>query len=104
MEVVERFESMLAEGADSPSLRFALGAEYLKIKNMALAIKHLEKALAQDPEFSAAWKLLARSQEKIGLKEDAIYSYSQGIKVATENGDIQATREMKVFLSRLQKA
>ena len=103
MTVVERFETILAGGTDSSSLRFALGTEYTKLEKMPLAIEHLSRAVVQDPEFSAAWKLLGKAQVEVGLTEDATDSYRKGISAATRHGDIQAAREMKVFLKRLQK-
>ena len=104
MTAVERFEAILIGGTDSPSLRFALGAEYAKLKETSQAIVHLRSAVVQDPEFSAAWKLLGKVQVEAGLVEEAIDSYRKGIRVATQHGDIQASREMKVFLKRLQNA
>jgi|TARA_B110000263_G_scaffold131090_1_gene113987 Tfp pilus assembly protein PilF len=103
ISAVERFETILAGGADSPSLRFALGTEYAKLGQMLLAIEHLSRAVVQDPKFSAAWKLLGKAQVEAGLAQDAIDSYRKGIRVATQHGDMQAAREMKVFLKRLQK-
>lgn len=102
MSAVERFEAILARGEDSASLRFALGNEYLKQAKTALAMEHLRTAVALDPKYSAAWKLLGRAQTDAGLTDDAIASFLEGIRVANERGDVQAAREMKVFLRRLQ--
>ena len=103
MSAVERFEAILAGGDDSASLRFALGTEYAKLAETARAIQHLRVAVSLDPEFSAAWKLLGKAETDAGLTEDAIASYQEGIRAATRRGDVQAAREMKVFLRRLQK-
>jgi len=103
MSAVERFEAILAGGGDSPSLRFALGTEYMKLAETPRAIEHLRVAVALDPEFSAAWKLLGKAQTAAGLKKDAAASYREGIRAATQRGDVQAAREMKVFLKRLQR-
>lgn len=102
MGSVERFEAILAGGGDSASLRFALGTEYMKLAETTTAIEHLRAAVALDPEYSAAWKLLGKAETDAGLKEDAIVSYREGIRAATQRGDVQAAREMKVFLKRLQ--
>ena len=103
MSVVERFEAILAGGDDSARLRFALGAEYLKLDETDQAIRHLRAAVSLDPEYSAAWKLLGRAHADAGLKDDAADSYRKGIAAATGRGDEQAAREMQVFLKRLQK-
>ena len=103
MSSVERFEAILAGGGDSASLRFALGTEYMKLAEPSVAIEHLRAAVALDPEYSAAWKLLGKAETDSGLKEDAIVSYREGIRAATQRGDVQAAREMKVFLKRLHE-
>jgi len=95
---------MLASGEDSARLRFALGSEYLKLGNPAEAIGHLSVAVSLDPDYSAAFKLLGRSQAEAGIESGAIDSYKQGIEVAARCGDEQAAREMRVFLKRLQEA
>ena len=102
MSVVERFEAILAGGDDNASLRFALGTEYAKLAETTRALEHLRAAVALDPDYSAAWKLLGRIEAEAGLTDEAAASYRQGIRAATRRGDVQAAREMRVFLKRLQ--
>ena len=104
MSMVQRLEAILARGGDSASLRYALGCEYLKIDDPAGAAEHLGTAVVLEPAYSAAWKLLGRAQTDVGLEEQAMESYRRGIRVARERGDVQAAREMNVFLNRLQKS
>ena len=119
MSTVERFEAILKDGADSASLRFALGTEYMKLADFETetsprsitarallrtrAIEHLRAAVVMDSEYSAAWKSLGRAEADAGLQKDAVKSYQKGIHAATQHGDVQVAREMKVFLKRLQK-
>ena len=77
MDALERFEAILAAGNDSASLRYALGTEYLRVEDTARAIEHLRVAVAQDPEYSAAWKLLGKAQTDAGLREAAVESYER---------------------------
>ena len=101
MGMIESFEKMLAQGKDNPLLRFSLGSEYLKTGNVDLAAMHLRAAVAQDSEYSAAWKLLgkalAQSHDEVGAKQ----AYRNGIAAANAKGDKQAAKEMGVFLKRL---
>lgn len=99
-----RLEAILQRGSDSASLRYALGCEYLKAGDPARAAEHLGKAVALEPTYSAAWKQLGRAQTDAGLEKQAMQSYRRGICVANERGDIQAAREMTVFLNRLRKS
>ena len=103
MAIVDNLEAMLARGQDTALLRYSLGAEYLKLNQPDKAAEHLRQAVAKDPTYSAAWKLLGKALAEAGQKAEAISAYEDGIKVANEKGDIQAAKEMTVFLKRLQK-
>ncbi len=95
--------AMLERGQDSALLRFSLGSEYLGDDEHILAAEHLQHAVELDPNYSAAWKLLGKAHAAQDCTAEAIDAYRQGIKVATANGDRQATKEMTVFLRRLEK-
>ncbi len=103
MAVIDNLESMLARGRDSALLRYGLGGEYLKAGQSDKAIEHLYQAVALDPQYSAAWKLLGKVLADAGHKAEAAKAYEDGIRVAEEKGDKQAIKEMQVFLKRLQK-
>ena len=102
MNNIDTFKSLLKEGNDNALLRFSLGNEYFKIKDLGQAIIHLEKALEFNKEYSAAWKLFAKVLTENGQKDKAINAYEKGIRVAEQNGDKQAVKEMNVFLKRLK--
>ena len=103
MSTSATFEAMLAKGQDNALLRFSLGHAYLSEGNPQQAVVHLRVAVSQDNLYSAAWKLLARALTEIGEIEESIEVYSRGIQVAERNGDIQAAKEMRVFLRRLRQ-
>ena len=103
MSMIENFENMLAAGQDSALLRFSLGTAYQKAGNPEQARTHLAEALRQDPEYSAAWKAYGKVLAELGLDEQAAGAFRTGIEVAEKKGDIQAAREMKVFLKRVTK-
>ena len=102
MTIIDNLEAMLAKGQDSAVLRFSLGSAYLKQGNDDEAIVHLEKALTLDPNYSAAWKLLGRALGHAGRVNEAVAAYQSGIDIAETKGDIQAAKEMKVFVRRLK--
>ncbi len=103
MDPVERFEALLAAGKDNALLRFSLGMHYLKAGNPARATGHLRAAVAHDPAYSAAWKLLGKALAEAGDRAGAMQAYASGIATAEKRGDKQAAKEMNVFLHRLQK-
>ena len=103
MGVIENLEALLAKGQDNALLRFGLANEYLKLGKLEVAIGHLKRCVAHDPKYSAAWKRLGKALADTGRSDEAIAAYERGIRVAEEKGDVQAAREMTVFLKRLQK-
>jgi predicted Zn-dependent protease len=103
MAVVDNLEALLAKGTDNALLRFGLANEYLKLGQFEQAIGHLKRAIAHDPNYSAAWKRLGKALADTGRTDEACAAYESGIKAAEEKGDIQAAKEMRVFLKRLQK-
>lgn len=104
MNPIDNFRALLAKGMDTPLLRFSLGQALFKQGDRGEAVEHLRAAVTQDPKYSAAWKILGKALGENGQPEAAMVAYRQGIAVAEEKGDIQAAKEMRVFLRRLEKA
>jgi predicted Zn-dependent protease len=95
------FEKMLASGKDGALLRFSLGNEYLKAGDATRAAEHLARAVAQDADYTAAWKLLGKALAQAERRDEALAAYRSGIEVARRKGDKQAEKEMTVFARRL---
>lgn len=96
-------EKLLAGGRDDALLRFSLGAACLKEGDTKAAAAHFAKAVEYDPGYSAAWKLLGRALADSGSSAEAAEAWTRGVAAAEEKGDVQAAKEMRVFLKRLQK-
>ena len=94
---------MLAAGRDSALLRFGLGTHYLKAGNAAIAAVHLRRAVEQDADYSAAWKLLGKALAQAGDAAGAASAYRDGIAAAGRRGDKQAAKERAVFLRRIER-
>jgi Tfp pilus assembly protein PilF len=103
MSIIENFEKMLAAGQDNALLRYSLGNAYLQQGDAARAVEHLALAVAQDPDYSAAWKAYAKALAEAGRGDAAVDAYETGIEVAERKGDKQAAKEMRVFHKRLLK-
>jgi predicted Zn-dependent protease len=97
------FLQMLDTGQDGPLLRYSIGLEHLHADQAAEAIPHLRACLEQDPGYSAAYKVLAQAQDRLGEDEACRDTLVTGIARAGEKGDLQAKKEMEVFLRRLDK-
>ncbi|MCH9025884.1 MAG: hypothetical protein IIA05_02065 [Proteobacteria bacterium] len=94
---------MLDGGRDDALLRFSLGSAFLSQQRANDALVHLQAAVAHDPGYSAAWKLLGKAQSAAGNCDAAGNAYRAGIAAAEKKGDQQAMKEMQVFLRRLEK-
>ena len=103
MSIIETFETMLAKGQGGTLLRFGLAQAYMKEKQYSKAVEHFLKTLEHDRAYSAAWKLLGKTYTELNETAKAIDTFTQGIEIAEQKGDIQAAKEMRVFLKRLQK-
>lgn len=104
MTPIQRFEQLLAQGQDNALLRFGLGQAYFRNGEHAAAIEHLHHAVRHDPDYSAAWKLLGQALTAAERPQEAIEAYESGLAAAQGKGDIQAGKEMRVFLKRLHKS
>lgn len=102
-DLIASLESMLAAGRDNALLRYTLGAHYLKAGEFERALVHLREAVRMDPGHSAAWKACGKALAAVQDLAGARDAYRRGIEVAGRKGDVQAVREMQVFLRRVEK-
>lgn len=94
-------ETMLAQGQDNQLLRYTLGTLCLQEGALEQAVLHLEEALRKDRTHSASWKAYGKALVALERFADARTAYTEGIAIAEAKGDMQAVKEMKVFLKRL---
>lgn len=100
---IANLEKLIGGPRDGALVRYALGNEWLKVGDPIRAIESLRAAVAFDTQYSAAWKQLGKSLASTGQTDEALEAFRQGIDVATARGDIQAAREMAVFVKRLSR-
>ena len=60
--MVANLEKLLAGGKDGALLRYTLGKAYADEEQWAQALAHLQQAVAQDANYSVAWKQLGKVQ------------------------------------------
>jgi predicted Zn-dependent protease len=101
--VIANLQKLIGTPRDGALLRFSLGSEYLKGGDAHNAQLQFAEAVARDPAYSAAWKLLGRALAEDGQPQAALAAWRQGIAVAEKKGDLQAAREMAVFAKRVEK-
>ncbi len=102
--LVANLQKQIDGPRDGAMLRFALANALLQSGDAAAAAESARAALDFDSNYTAAWKLLGKALTEVGDKAAAIDAYHKGIQAAEAGGDIQAGKEMKVFLRRLERA
>lgn len=100
---IDALRAQLGGRRDGALLRYSLGAALLEEGDATEAAAHLRAAIEFDPDYSAAWKLLGKANLAEGDVESAAAAWRQGIAIADAAGDLQAAREMRVFLKRLER-
>ena len=101
--IIANLEKLIDGPRDGALLRYSLGNEWLKAGEPVRAAECLRAALARDAHYTAAWKLLGKALSESGDEAGARQTYARGIEIAEARGDLQAAKEMRVFLRRLDK-
>lgn len=99
----DRLRKQLGGPRDGALLRFSLGNALRAEGDLNACIEALRQALEFNPNYSAAWKLLGGALLENGDTPAAAQAWERGIEIANRAGDIQAGKEMQVFLRRLHK-
>lgn len=97
---IAALRAQLGGPRDGALLRFALGNALLDAGDAAAAVVELRAALDFDGNYSAAWKLLGKALLAHGDAAAAATAWQHGIDAAHARGDVQAAREMQVFIRR----
>ena len=88
---------------DSALLRVTIANALLQQDDIGEAEQELASATGMDPSYTAAWKQLGKVRLQLNDPEGARQAWQSGIDAARDNGDIQAEREMGVFIKRLDR-
>jgi predicted Zn-dependent protease len=102
MQRIEALRAQLDGPRDGALLRYSLGTALLDAGDTTEAITHLRAATGFDDGFSAAWKQLGHACQRAGDAQAAADAWRRGIAAAEARGEVQAAKEMRVFLKRLE--
>jgi len=100
---IAALQTQIGGPRDGALLRYALARALLEAGHKQPAISALREALQFDAGYSAAWKDLGRVLHQCGDSEAAAEAFRKGIAVAEKRGDVQAAKEMRVFLRRIER-
>ncbi len=99
---IEQFEKLVAHNAQDVLSRFTLGRAYLEAGRADDAIRVLDELLALKPDYTAAFVLLGEAYEKAGKLARAIKTWTKGIEVAQQKGDLHPRNQMQERLTKLK--
>ncbi|HET9190284.1 MAG TPA: hypothetical protein VFN69_06890 [Rudaea sp.] len=102
MKRIDVLKAQLNGPRDGALLRYSLGTALLEAGDAVEAIAHLRAAIDFDAGYSAAWKQLGHACQRTGDAQAAADAWRRGITAAEARGDVQAAKEMRVFLKRLE--
>ena len=99
----DMFRKLLQRDPTKPMVLYSLGNELFKEGRYGEARDHLQRAVANKPDYSVAYRMLGRAHFELHENDEAKNTFEKGREVAQENGDLQTVKEINVFLRRLQK-
>ena len=102
MTRLDSLRAQLNGPRDGALLRYSLGVALLDAGDAMEAMAHLRAAIDFDNGYSAAWKQLGQACRRAGDAHAAADAWRRGITAAEARGDVQAAKEMRVFLKRLE--
>lgn len=101
--LVDRLRAQMGGPRDGALLRFSIGNALLGEGRYLDAAAAFRESLSFDADYSAAWKLLGKALLAVDDEAGAADAWSAGVAASTRRGDIQAGKEMTVFLNRLRR-
>jgi tetratricopeptide (TPR) repeat protein len=100
-----RLQSLLKLLEKNPAddfLLYGVALEYLSLKDYLNSEEYFLKLIRTNPSYVPAYMQYAQLKAAQNKIEEAKNLYSQGIKIAKENGDKHAAKEMEEFLNELE--
>jgi tetratricopeptide (TPR) repeat protein len=101
---IAQFEALVAHNGDDLLSRFSLGRAYLEAGRFVEAAAMFEALIEKKPDYTAAFLPLGTAYEKAGKLARAIKTWTRGIEVAQQKGDLHPRNQMQEQLARLTHA
>ena len=98
---LESLLNLLKKEPEDSFLIYGIALEYISQKDYTKAEEYFKLLLQNDPKYVPAYMQYARLKENLNEIENAKNLYREGIKVAKEQKDLHAAKEMEEFLNEL---
>lgn len=101
MDRLAKLNDLLTRQPDDLFLLYALAMEYRKANNKSEALRYLDRVIAKDPLYCAAYQQAGQIHEEAGDIDSARKAYQSGMEAAGRKGDAHAREEMAAALDML---
>ena len=95
---IEVFTQMLEADPNNSMVLFGLANEYQKVEDWQKTIETLENYLTKADDEGAAYGMLAKAYERIGMREKARNAYEKGIEVSMAHGHPSMASDYRMML------
>jgi Tfp pilus assembly protein PilF len=102
MTRLEKLQEFLKADPSDSFTRYAIGLEYLSLKDFPKAAEMFEALIINDPGYVATYYQLADCYRQMKENEKATESYHKGIIQARAAGDLHAASELQMALDELE--
>lgn len=99
---IPQLEQMLAQSPKDCFLLHALALEHIKINEIEKGISLFKKVIDINENYIGSYYHLAKSFEKIGDEQNAIFYYKKGIQIAMILKDDHAKNELQMALDEIE--
>jgi Fe-S cluster biosynthesis and repair protein YggX len=91
---IERFKYMADADPGNELAHFSLGREYLNANMPEQGIESLRRALNINRHLSRAYQMIAQAQLKLGNRDEAVKTLTEGVRIADSRGEVLPRNEM----------
>lgn len=98
---IDNLKEMLKTDPNDTFARYALGLEYLSLKDNENAKDIFEELKTLDPSYVATYYQLGKTYELLGDENEARKVYEKGIYVAASQSDNHTKEELEQALNEL---
>lgn len=103
MPTVEELLELLQDDPDDYMLHYGLGMEYLRAERLSEAVESFEQAIRLQPDYSVAYRELARSLLRLNRPDRARPILVKGKEVAVAKSDLQVIKDIEKLLRELDQ-
>lgn len=99
---LEQLQQMLLQEPNDEFLQYAITVEYFSAGEVEKAIEGLEKLLANNKNYLAAYYQLGKCYEAQNQNQKAIAIYNQGVEIAQQQNKTKTVNELREALFLLE--